>query len=127
MIAASDESPLRFLFDEHVNAQAMKKLQERGVDVVHVGDVGLLKTDDAVIFDWARREARIIITRNYQDFAPLASEAGRRQMIFPGILFLAQSLSQSDVGGRVRSLEIWIASARESGTNPVANTYGWLR
>jgi predicted nuclease of predicted toxin-antitoxin system len=114
------------LFDEHVNAQALRQLQARGVDVIHVGDAGLLATDDAVVFDWARREGRIVITRNYQDFAPLVTEAGRQRLTFPGVLFLAQSLSQSDIGGHVRSLEGWIVAAREMGRNPVANTFGWL-
>lgn len=116
----------RFLFDEHVSVQAMKQLQSRGVDVIHVGDAGLLRTDDAVIFDWARREDRIIVTRNYQDFAPLVAEAGRQRLRFPGVLFCAHSLSQSDVGAHVRAVERWLARAHAAGTNPVDSTFGWL-
>lgn len=127
MSTPPSESSLRFLFDEHVNVQAMKQLQARGVDVIQVGDVGLLARDDAVIFDWARRENRIIITRNYQDFAPLVAEAARQQLRFPGVLFLARSLSQSDVGGHVRAVESWLANAHAKGRNPADGTHGWLR
>jgi predicted nuclease of predicted toxin-antitoxin system len=105
----------------------MKQLQARGIDVIHVGDVGLLKSDDVVIFDWARRENRIIVTRNYQDFAPLVEQAARQQLRSPGVLFCAQSLPQSDVGRHVRALERWLANAQAAGANPVESTFGWLR
>jgi hypothetical protein len=105
----------------------MKQLQARGIDVVHVRDVGLARSDDAAIFDWARRQGRVIVTRNYQDFAPLVAHAARQQLRFPGVLFCAPSLAQSDVGGHVSALEDWLVRAREAGTNPVESTFGWLQ
>jgi len=118
----SGEAGFRFLFDEHVNVPAMKQLQGRGIDVVHVGDVGLARAKDETIFDWARRENRIIVTRNYQDFAPLVEQAARQRLRFPGVLFLAQSLPQSDIGAHARALE----RARAAGANPLESTLGWL-
>jgi predicted nuclease of predicted toxin-antitoxin system len=117
----------RFVFDQHVNARALKQLQAQGVDVVHVAEVGLSEADDAEILAWSIDQGRIVITRNYQDYAPLASIYAERGLAFPGILFLATSVPQADAGRHVQSLLAWIEAADQAGHNPVASTYGWLR
>jgi hypothetical protein len=75
-------SSFRFLFDEHVNAKAMERLRAGGVDVLSVAEIGLAGADDGTVFDRARRDGRIVVTRNYQDVAPLVTEAGRRAISF---------------------------------------------
>lgn len=117
---------LRFLVDEHVHLDAVRQLAARGTDAVFVGHVGLGSREDAVIFEWARREGRIVVTRNYADFAPLVEEANRQGVSFPGILFLAPSLRPSDAGAHVRAIEDWCAAAAATGGNPVRDTFGWL-
>ena len=117
----------RFLFDQHVNGAAMHALRTQGVDVVHVAEAGMAQAGDAEILNAAQRENRILITRNYRDFAPLVESLAARKVSFPGVLFLATSIRQSDVGGHVRALTSWIAVAQESGVNPVQSTMGWLR
>lgn len=119
--------PFRFVFDQHVNARALKQLQAQGVDVVHVAEVGLSEADDPEIFAWAIDQGRIIITRNYQDFAPLVNAYAAKGLSFPGVLFIATSVSQADAGHHVRSLLAWIRAAAEAGHSPVASSYGWLR
>ena len=104
----------------------MRQLQERGTDVLHVADVGLRHADDARIFAWAASEDRIIVTRNYRDFAPLVVAAARQRRRFPGVLFCAPALTPSDVGGHIRAIERWLAEARAAGDDPVAGSYGWL-
>lgn len=118
---------LRFVFDQHVNALALQQLRDSGVDVVHVAEEGLAEADDPDILAWAAREERIVVTRNYRDFAPLAEAYARRGTPFPGILFCAGSVRQSDVGHHVRALREWIEEAEGAGGNPVANGIGWLR
>lgn len=93
---------------------------------MHVADVGLRTADDAVIFNWARRGGRIVVTRNYQDFAPLVEHANRQGIGFPGVIFYAPSLPQGDVGAHVRALEDWISQANAAGVNPAENTYVWI-
>jgi hypothetical protein len=70
----------RFVFDQHVNLRALRQRQAHGVDVIHVSEVGLSEADDAEIFAWAVEAGRIIVTRNYQDFAPLVSAYGRQRL-----------------------------------------------
>ena len=117
----------RFVFDQHVNARALAQLRQRGLDVVHVAEVGLASVNDPEVFAWAAHEERIIVTRNYQDFAPLVSTWAARGLAFPGVLFLATSVPQADAGHHVRSLLAWVEAATRAGHNPVANSYGWLR
>jgi predicted nuclease of predicted toxin-antitoxin system len=117
----------RFLFDQHVNGPAMHVLRAQGADVVSVADVGLARADDVAILRWAQREERIVVTRNYRDFAPLAEALAARRQSFPGVLLLATSIRQSDVGGHVAALTMWIANAERSGRNPVQDSVGWLR
>jgi predicted nuclease of predicted toxin-antitoxin system len=93
---------------------------------VHAAEVGPGEADDADILAWAAAERRIVITRNYSDFAPLAQMYARHGRGFPGVLFLATSIRQSDVGHHVSALHRWLRSARESGANPVENGIGWL-
>jgi predicted nuclease of predicted toxin-antitoxin system len=119
--------PFRFVFDQHVNARALSLLQAQGVDAVHVAEVGLDAADDAEILVWAIAEERIIVTRNYQDFAPLVSAYAERGLSFPGVLFIATSVRQADAGHHVRSLLAWIQAPDQGRHNPVASSYGWLR
>jgi predicted nuclease of predicted toxin-antitoxin system len=119
--------PFRFVFDQHVNARAVKQLQARGLDVVHVAEVGLSEAVDPEIFAWSIDQGRIVVTRNYQDFAPLASTFAEKGLAFPGVMFFATSVPQADAGHHIRSLLAWIEDADQAGLNPVANSYGWLR
>jgi len=120
-------TPFRFVFDQHVNARALKPLRLQGVDVVHVAEVGLSDANDPEILAWAADEGRIVVTRNYQDFAPLVTAYNHRGLTFPGVLFFATSVRQADAGHHVRSLLSWVEQATQAGSNPVANASGWLR
>jgi predicted nuclease of predicted toxin-antitoxin system len=118
---------LRFVFDQHVNARALKQLQAHGVDAVHVAEVALSEAEDPEIMARAAEAGRIIVTRNYQDVAPLVSAYGKQGLSFPGVLFFATSVKQADAGHHVRSLLSWIQDAVQVGHNPVENGVGWLR
>jgi predicted nuclease of predicted toxin-antitoxin system len=118
---------VRFVFDQHVNAPALRQLRESGVDVVHVAEVGLNEADDPDILAWATERDRIVVTRNYRDFAPLVDAYARRGIDFPGVLFYATSVRHSDVGHHVRALLQWIDETGQADRNPVRNGIGWLR
>lgn len=61
---------MRFLLDEMYPPQAAVVLREQhGHDAVHVVQVGLGATDDAVIAAVARAERRAMVTENVADFA----------------------------------------------------------
>lgn len=123
----TEELPLRFLFDHHVSGPALRQLRARGVDVVSVHEVGLADADDAGILQWAQAARRIVVTRNYRDFAPLAQAYANRGQPFSGVLFYATSVRESDVGAHVRALEEWIQRAQAAGCNTAHGSFEWLR
>lgn len=112
----------RFLCDEHVAIPVYRALADAGIDVAHVLALGLGGTPDPALFDYARQQGRILLTRNYRDFAPLVERWSRTGQPFPGVLFVATSIPQADGGAHVQALSAWLA-----GPQRVAGTYGWLR
>lgn len=119
--------PLRFLFDQHVSGPALRQLRQRGVDVVHVAEVGLASAADPDVLRWAVEHGRIVVTRNYRDFAPMVEAYSRRGISFPGVLYYATSVRHSDVGHHVRALVEWIEAAVAAGTHSAENGSAWLR
>ena len=99
-----------------------RSLDEAAFDVRHILPLGLAGTDDPAVLQYARDEGRILLTRNYRDFAPLVQRWSSAEVGFPGVLFVPTSIPQADVGGHVRALKAWM-----KGVHRVENTYGWLR
>ncbi len=94
------------------------------MDVVHAGDEGLGGADDLDLLLAAAQDGRVVVTRNYQDFAPLVEELARRGRQFPGVLFLSPAIPPSDLAAHFRALTAWSEAAGDG--NPVRNTYGWI-
>ena len=116
--------PVRLLFDELVNVPAFRAIRAKGVDALHILELGLARASDPIVFQYAREHGCILVTRNYQDFAPLVAQAAAAGQVFSGVLFLPTSIAHGDIGAHVRAVTQWIQRAGEE--NPVANTFGWL-
>src|SRR5262249_47633772 len=58
----------RFLIDEDVTAELTAYMRSEGYNVTSVVDEGLAGSSDDDVFQYARREKRILITRNGRDF-----------------------------------------------------------
>lgn len=112
------------LFDVHVHHGACRRLREEGIDAVHAADVGLGGAEDLELLRAAVREDRVVVTRNYRDFAPLVREMAERGSAFPGVLFLSPALPGSDLAGHVRALRRWCERAGDE--NPVEGGAGRL-
>ncbi|CAN5325497.1 hypothetical protein BH23GEM2_BH23GEM2_20310 [soil metagenome] len=106
---------------------ALRVLREQGVDVVHTSEIGLAGADDADVLRHAQRDGRILVTRNYQDFAPLVRALAGAGEALPGVLFIASSVRHSDVGGHVATLGAWIEDASQRGSSIVEGGVSWLR
>jgi predicted nuclease of predicted toxin-antitoxin system len=60
---------LRLLVDEDTQANRLiALLQTAGHDVVTVAEAGLKAQADLIVLDYARREGRILLTRNCDEF-----------------------------------------------------------
>jgi predicted nuclease of predicted toxin-antitoxin system len=88
---------VRLLLDEMYSRDIAKALQERGLDVVAVGDRDDLRAGaDEVIFEAAQREQRVIVTNNASDFMPLAERALQGDSPFCGLVLTSdRSLPRS--------------------------------
>lgn len=86
--------------------------------------MGLGDADDGAILKYAAEEGRVVLTRNYADFARLVDAMNRERREFPGVLFLSDAIPDSDGGAHVRAVQAWLE--KNGDTNPVQNTLGWL-
>ena len=74
---------MRLLLDANLSPKRIgRPLEQRGHDVLSLAsDAALGALDDPLVLELAAAEARILITRNSRDFAPLLrewAEAGRQ-------------------------------------------------
>jgi predicted nuclease of predicted toxin-antitoxin system len=57
-----DRRDTRFLIDEDVPRSTATALREAGFDAIDVRDIGLRGKQDQIIYDYAQREARVLVT-----------------------------------------------------------------
>ena len=66
---------MRFLLDENVSFRVAGHLKGAGLDAVHVGELGLTNTDDAVILSHARDDGWVLVTADH-DFVQMLFASG---------------------------------------------------
>jgi predicted nuclease of predicted toxin-antitoxin system len=69
---------MKFLLDENVSYRVASHLKAAGHDAVHVGEIGLTSTDDAVILARARGDERVVISGDH-DFVQMLFASGDTQ------------------------------------------------
>jgi len=62
---------VKFLVDEDLSEEIASILRARGIDAVHVRELGLSGAEDQEVLDEAARQKRCVITRNRNDFLML--------------------------------------------------------
>ncbi len=83
---------LRLLLDEDSQAKLLVTLLRiASHDVLTVNEAALSGQPDSVVFDYARKEGRLVLTRNYDDFQAL-HEANP---LHPGILIVYRNADES--------------------------------
>ncbi len=99
---------LRLLIDEDSLAKALvKMLRKAGHDVVTVNEAGFSGARDDLVFEYAIRSERILLTRNCDDFQALH----QANLNHPGILAIYQddkrskNLSRSEIVKAIANLE----------------------
>jgi predicted nuclease of predicted toxin-antitoxin system len=69
---------MKFLLDENVSYRVASYLKAAGHDAVHVGEIGLTSTDDAVILVRARDDGRVLVSGDH-DFVQMLFASGDTQ------------------------------------------------
>lgn len=100
-------TPVRYLTDEHVTPAIARGLRKRDVDVLTVGDAGLLGADDEALLAFARNELRVIVTQD-QDFLQIAAKEDEH----PGVVYLSQGRSIGEIV-RMLDLPVQVSDAEE--------------
>lgn len=111
---------VRLLLDECVDVDVASGLSARGHDVTTARDLGLLHTDDRIVFERAVALGRVVFTHNYAEFAAFAGECSDADRPYPGIL-VARMLS---VGELVRRLDTWLNEPLVE--RRIGSAYTWL-
>ncbi|MDZ8025616.1 MAG: DUF5615 family PIN-like protein [Nostoc sp. DedQUE01] len=86
---------LRFLADENFNNQIVRGILRRKpeIDIVRVQDVGLSKTDDRVILEWAAQQRRVLLTHDVETITRYAYERVQAGLEMPGVFEINRSVS----------------------------------
>jgi predicted nuclease of predicted toxin-antitoxin system len=66
---------MRLLLDENVSYRVAGHLKAAGHEAIHVSEIGLTSTDDAVILTRARDEDRVLVTADH-DFVQMLFASG---------------------------------------------------
>jgi hypothetical protein len=81
---------LRLVSDENFNGDIVRGLLRRypELDLVRTQDVGLSRTPDSDILEWAAREGRILISHDVSTVPPAAFKRVSESKPMPGVFIL---------------------------------------
>lgn len=85
---------LRLLADENFNNQIVRGIlrQRPEINIVRVQDVGLSKTDDRIILEWAAQQNRILLTHDVETMTRYAYERVQSGLEMPGVFEVSRSV-----------------------------------
>jgi arginase family enzyme len=95
--------PPRLLLDENVTWELAAALRQRGHDVLHVRDLGLLGADDEVVFAAAIRVGRVVVTYDI-DFMSIAHRMAERGDHHFGLVLTRRPSFRELLAGTLRLL-----------------------
>jgi hypothetical protein len=78
---------LKLVSDENFNGTILRGLARHfpEIDVIRVQDVGLMRTPDPVILEWAAKEDRILLTHDFETVPGYAFDRVRAGLPMPGV------------------------------------------
>jgi hypothetical protein len=84
---------LRLVSDEDVHGSIVRGLWRRApnLDLVQVQDVGLARTPDPQILEWAAQEGRVVITEDVNTMVGFAWERVKTGLPMPGVLVVRET------------------------------------
>ncbi len=83
---------LRLVSDENFNGDIVRGLFRRHseLDLVRVQDVGLMRTPDPEILEWAASQGRVLLTHDVSTVPPAASQRVAEGKPMPGVFLVPE-------------------------------------
>lgn len=116
---------MRFLLDEDLNPTVAEVARGLGLDAVSVHEVDRRGLSDDEQLLWAAREARVLVTRNRDDFIALTVERFRTGEAHAGLLIVPRSLPNDQPERMAHALAAWASAA--AGAESLAYGIDFLR
>lgn len=81
---------LKFLADENVDSVILTQSRRHlpGIDIVRASDVGLARTPDEDILQWAADNGRVVVTKDKNTMRKFAMERVAAGLPMPGLMLL---------------------------------------
>ncbi len=95
---------MRFLLDHDVPDEVGQVLRYWQHDVQRLREILPVTTTDAAIFDFARREQRILLSCNRDHFLKLARDASSKDQPFAGLIILIRRRTRQSECAHLLSL-----------------------
>ena len=92
---------MKFLADEHIELSIVTGLKLLGIDVISINEAGKRGSDDEEILSFARKNDRVVITRD-SDFLKLHSKG----IEHAGIVFVQKFLEIGKVIGEIEKVSM---------------------
>jgi predicted nuclease of predicted toxin-antitoxin system len=97
---------MRLLLDVHLSRQVVHALRDRGHDAARVAEVGLRGEPDHIVWEWAIREGRVVVTYDTDDFPVLYHRYFQEGVSHPGLVVISsKTIAPNDIGALVRALD----------------------
>jgi hypothetical protein len=94
---------IRFYTDVHIAREVVRQLQQKGVDIIHCGDVGMSDADDEDHLQYATANGRVMVTcdEDYEHLSAAWQAAGRAH---GGIVYFMTGEKCKSIGLIVREI-----------------------
>lgn len=104
---------MRFLLDEDLNPTVAEAARGLGLEAVSVHEIDRRGLPDHEQFQRAAREARVVVTRNRDDFLRLTVERFRTGEAHAGLLIVPHSLPNDQPARIAHALAAWAEAHAE--------------
>jgi predicted nuclease of predicted toxin-antitoxin system len=107
---------MRLLADENLDARILEGLRGRPelIDLARVHDVGLIRTPDPIILQWAAERGWIVLTHDVRTMPGFALDRVRRGEPMPGVIVVSKLIG---IGRAIADLMVMIVCGNDEDFN----------
>ena len=107
---------MKFVADVNFNNHILKGLRARvpSLDVIRLQDLGMGRTIDPEVLQWAADDGRIVLTHDVKTMTKYAADRLVAGLAMPGVFELAETL---DIGTAINELHVIIECSTQEEWN----------